>query len=147
MTSRYYPSFALLTRALHPVMTVSTNACLKLGLLHHLFPFSCHAINDRKTHAVSCIIGAPRIYHYSTNVASTCHHALHISSSSHNLQPPHSSSRSRPLFLLLLAPYIVQAHTSVYVCAQYNALTPRPLDQLYTGFTVTNFEIIIRYVT
>jgi len=54
MTSRYYLSFALLTRALHPVMTVSTNACLKLGLLHHLFPFSCHAINSRKTHAVCC---------------------------------------------------------------------------------------------
>jgi hypothetical protein len=63
--------------------------------------------------------------------------------------PPHSSSRSRLLLLLLLAPHIVQAHTSVYVCAQYNALTPRPLDecnnvyappqdQLCMGLTVTD---------
>src|SRR5712675_2056827 len=48
MTSRYYPSFALLSRALHPAMTVSTNACLKLGLPHDLFPFSSDAVNGRK---------------------------------------------------------------------------------------------------
>lgn len=76
-----------------------------------------------------CVVGAPWIYHYSTNVASTCHtRVAHFVSLTHLLQLPYSSSRCR-LFLLLLALHIVQAHISVYVCAQYDALTPRPLDE------------------
>src|SRR5258708_6864572 len=68
-----------------------------------------------------CVVGAPRTYHHHTNIASACH-ALHISFPPHLFQPPYASSRSRLLFLLLLALRIVQAHTSVYVCAQKDAL-------------------------
>ncbi|KAF8492019.1 hypothetical protein F5888DRAFT_944333 [Russula emetica] len=155
MTSRYYPSFALLTRALHPVMTVSTNARLKLGLLHHLFPFSCHAINGRKTHAVCCRCSSDISLLHKRRVNFVTH-ALHISFPSHLLQPPHSSSRSHLLFILLLAP-IVQAHTSVHVCSQYNERpTARPLDEImcmhrYTGPTIFwvygDQENIVRYDT
>lgn len=99
-----------------------------------------------------CVVGTPRIYHYSTNVASTCHtRVAHFVTLAHLLQPSYSSSRCRLLFLLLLALHIVQAHTSVYVCAQYDALTPRPLDernnvyappqdQLSMVFTVTKLR-------
>lgn len=155
MTSRYYLSFALLTRALHPVMTVSTNACLKLGLLHHLFPFSCHAINGRKTHVVCCRGSSDISLHHKR--------CVNLSRTRCTFRFPrifcarlHSSSRSCLLLLLLLALHIVQAHISVYVCAQYNALTPRPLDecnnvyaplqdQLSMGFMMTNYENMIRY--
>jgi hypothetical protein len=50
-----------------------------------------------------CVVGAPRIYHYSTNIVST-------------LSCTRCTFRS-------------QAHTSRYVCAQYNALNPRPTDE------------------
>jgi len=155
MTYRYYPFFVLLTRAPHPVMTVSTNACLKLGLLHHLFPFSCHAINNRKTHAVCCGCSSDILLLHKRRVDLSLTRCT-FRFARIFLQPPHSSSRSCLLFLLLLALHIVLAHTSVYVCAQYNALTPRTLDernnvyalpqgQLSMGFPLTKFENIIRY--
>jgi hypothetical protein len=137
MTYRYYPSFALLTRALHPVMTVSTNACLKLGLLHHLFPFSCHAINNRKTHAVCCRHSDISLLHK---------RRVHLPRTRCAFRFPcifcSRLTLARLLFLLLLALHIVQAHISVYVCAQYNALTTRPLDErnnvvrIATGITI-----------
>ena len=58
MTSRSYPFFCFAYSGSTSVMTISTNACLKLGLLHHLFLFSWNglynATNGRKTHAMCC---------------------------------------------------------------------------------------------
>ena len=36
---------------------------------------------------------------------------------------------------------------AVLICAQYNALTPRPFSATGLVFTVTDFEIIVRYNT
>ena len=113
MTSRYYPSFALLIRAPHPVMTVYTNTCLKLGLLHHLFPFLCHA---RKR--TPCVVGASRIYHYSTDVA------VNLSRTRCTFRFPRifcdrlTLARALaccPYYLLAL--HIVQAHICICMCS------------------------------
>jgi hypothetical protein len=141
MTSRCYPSFALLTRALHPVMSVSTNACLKLGLLHNLFPFSCHAINPRKTHAACCTLLHKRRVYLSRMRCTFRFPRIFCD----------RLTLSRTLACCSYYYYTLYRPTHLYMYVRNITLSlptlAPPQDQLFMVFTVTDFEIIVRYNT
>ena len=128
MTPRSYPFFCFAYSGSTSVMTISTNACLKLGLLHRLFFFFwnglCNATNGRKTHAVFCI-------------SISLHHE--------RLPSLPRVERSEPFpraFCIRHTPALLRAvpttpistvlyrHTHLYVCAQYSALARARLRSL-----------------
>lgn len=98
----------LLTGGLDLVTTLSTNACLKLGLLDYIFLFleigMCIATDGRKMDAVCC------------------GHSLDIFSTAVTVPSPLSLSPSLPWHSSYALPSVLYRPTQLYVCAQYNAL-------------------------
>jgi len=125
----------LLTRGLDLVMTLSTNACSKLGLLHYIFLFleiaMCIATDGRKTDVVCCGRSLDILPVYTHLVFSPRQGALPRIALSYPCAPPSTASHCAlplattshpPLPFLLPLPSVLYRPTQLYVCAQYNAL-------------------------
>jgi hypothetical protein len=113
MTPRSYPFFCFAYSGSTSVMTISTNACLKLGLLHRLFFFFwnglCNTTNGRKTHAVFCISISLHWHHERSPQLATRRTFRAVPS--RLLHPPHTHALACCSYFYLYR--IVQRHASV----------------------------------